>query len=211
MKIIFNDRDKHICDTFAEVLKDWTNVEIRHCNFEDISPKDYEYLLTPGNSYGQMTGGFDLAVRNIFPHSEQEVQEQIQSHWGGMCPVGGHVLAGVGDMQMPMKTLIYTPTMRIPMVIDGTENVYWAYRQGMRVAQTLCGDGGRAGFFSPTNLVSGSPIRVLVPAFGTACGRVPAFKAANMLKLAVKHILREPVAASTVAMWNDHHEITKWV
>lgn len=199
MKVIINDRNQHIVQTFGEVLSqdfpDWT---YRCQDFESISSHDYDYFTTPGNSYGQMTGGFDLAVRNKYPNSEQLVQAEIKLRRAGMLPIGDFVLVPVTSA--PLVTMIYTPTMRIPMPIPG-ENVYWAYRAALRVAL----------LFDESAKTVGGEARVLIPAFGTSAGHLPAFKAANMLKLAYRHVTRPLIdPAVTQNMFADHHEIMKW-
>lgn len=202
MKVIINDRNQHTVQTFGEVLsQDFPNWTYRCQNFEDIPTEDYDWLMTPGNSYGQMTGGFDLAVRNKFPYIEQAVQEEIKHKHHGMLPVGNYVLVSMYNTLLPVQGLIYTPTMRIPMPING-ENVYWAYRAGLRVAMT----------FSESAQLAGKELRVLIPPFGTSAGQLPAFKAANMLKLAYRHLTRDLInPAATQNMFADHHEIMKWV
>lgn len=77
-------------------------------------------LITPGNSYGDMSGGFDLAVRDYYgPRLESVVQKQIVENFRGELPVGNAIVVPLAthcpdkDFR-PFQALVYAPTMRIP-------------------------------------------------------------------------------------------------
>ena len=198
MKLILNDRNADVCKMFAEVLKDLPIADVHCCNFEDIPRNDYDVLLTPGNSYGQMTGGFDLAVRNRWPASEGDVQRSIWSNHNGMCPIGGNVVVPLSNEST--QVLIYTPTMRVPMPIHGTDNVYWAYRAAFNVIEALT-----------HGMAFSSDLRVLLPAFGTSAGYVPYIKAAHQCRIAWEHVFRPPVQVTTAQMFADHKQLSEWM
>lgn len=202
MKLILNDRNADVCKMFAEVLKYIPISDIHCCNFEDIPRNDYDILLTPGNSYGQMTGGFDLAVRNRWPESEGDVQRAIRRHHNGMCPIGDSVTVALSTETS--QVLIYTPTMRVPMPIHGTDNVYWAYRKAFNVIEML-----EHGTSFPRAVIR--DLRVLLPAFGTSAGYMPYIKAANQCRLAWEHTFRPPIQATTAQMFADHKQISEWM
>lgn len=203
MKFIFNDRNQSICRVFGLTLKDTLpNLEVRCCDFEAIPKDDYNIVFTPGNSYGQMTGGFDLAVRNVWPASEAYVQMAISDYKAGMLAIGDYVTVGMHAALslFPSKRLIYTPTMRIPMSIAGTENVYWAYRAAFQGLQRAV-----------RGMVKTSEVVVLIPAFGTSAGHMDPMKAAMQCKLAYEHVHRRPIEATTQQMFADHQAIAQWV
>jgi O-acetyl-ADP-ribose deacetylase (regulator of RNase III) len=203
MKFIFNDRNRAICDVFSHALQGTLpNLEVRHCNFEAISKDDYKILFTPGNSYGQMTGGFDLAVRNVWPAAEAYVQMAISESRNGMLAVGDYVMVGLHAAMslIPQKRLIYTPTMRIPMVIAGTENVYWAYRAAFQALEGAA----RGMIFTDEDAV-------LIPAFGTSAGHMDPLKAAMQCRLAYEHVHRPPVEVTSQQMFADHQAIAQWI
>ena len=203
MKFIFNDRNQSICRTFGLALKDTLpNLEVRCCNFEAVPKDDYTIVFTPGNSYGQMTGGFDLAVRNVWPASEAYVQIAISEARNGMLAIGDYVMVSLPAAMplFPHKRLIYTPTMRIPMSIAGTENVYWAYRAAFQGLQRAV-----------RGMILNEDVVVLIPAFGTSAGHMDPIKAAMQCKLAYEHINRVPIEATTQQMFADHQAIAQWV
>jgi O-acetyl-ADP-ribose deacetylase (regulator of RNase III) len=81
----------------------------------------FDALLSPGNSYGQMDGGFDGAVSRRFPEVQREVWAAIADRHRGFLPVGSADVVATGDDAC--RWLVYAPTMRIPMRLDGGRDV----------------------------------------------------------------------------------------
>jgi len=70
----------------------------------------YDVLFTPGNSFGHMTGGFDLAVVEVFGREVQtKVLRAIREKYAGMMPVGTAEV-----IVMDNKAVVYVPTMFAP-------------------------------------------------------------------------------------------------
>lgn len=70
----------------------------------------YDVLFTPGNSFGHMTGGFDLAVVEVFGREVQtKVLRAIREKYAGMMPVGAAEV-----IVMDTKAVVYVPTMLAP-------------------------------------------------------------------------------------------------
>lgn len=71
---------------------------------------DYDLIFCPGNSFGHMTGGFDLGVVRCFGNKvEHRVQEMINEKYYGMMPVGASEIVYHGG-----RGFVYTPTMMVP-------------------------------------------------------------------------------------------------
>lgn len=203
MKFILVDNNPDVCIAFNFALRNvLPNFECRQGYFETLPKDQYDIVFTPGNSYGQMTGGFDLAVRNVWPASEAAVQGAIRHKHAGMLPVGDCVMVGLwlDAPALNQKWLIYPPTMRVPMPIVGTENAYWAYRAAFRAVKSIT----ESGFASKDS-------RVILSAFGTSAGHMNPMNAAMLCKLAWEHTTRPAVSASTEQMFADHKEIIQWV
>ena len=81
----------------------------------------FDALLTPGNSYGQMDGGFDGVVSRHFPQVQRAVWDVIGDRHRGFLPVGSADVVPTGDDRCPW--LVYAPTMRIPMRLDSDRDV----------------------------------------------------------------------------------------
>lgn len=82
-------------------------------------------VVSPGNGFGIMDGGFDGALRALYGERlEARVKRRIVEDYGPELPVGVAVAARSEHDQL----VIYAPTMQIPMRIVGTDNVYRAAR-----------------------------------------------------------------------------------
>lgn len=82
-------------------------------------------VVSPGNGFGIMDGGFDGVLRAICGDLlEARIKRRIVDRYGPELPVGAVVAARSEHGQL----VIYAPTMQIPMRIVGTDNVYRAAR-----------------------------------------------------------------------------------
>lgn len=112
-KVILYDINKELCDLWQKVFSDVENVEIKNIDFEHL---ECQTVVTAGNSYGWMTGGLDLAVRNYYGiEIQDQIQKYIINHCNGELPVGEMFVIKTGDVKKPQ--LMYTPTMRMPKKI----------------------------------------------------------------------------------------------
>lgn len=119
-----------LCDHNPEMVRAWEqafagceDVEIRCGDFTDVSA---DALVSPANSFGQMDGGLDLALREYFGAGLQDLVTEALETWGGMLPVGEAVVVETGDDGVPY--LIVAPTMEVPSVVAHTNNAFRAMR-----------------------------------------------------------------------------------
>lgn len=118
----FFDRSVVIVDALRSV---GLEAEVRE--LKDL-PDGWRFLVTPGNSFGLMDGGFDAAVIATFGFDVQlRVREAIDRWHGGFLPVGQNVVAHLPGG----RYLIYAPTMESPRTIRYTANVFWALRSAV--------------------------------------------------------------------------------
>lgn len=80
-------------------------------------------IIGPGNSYGDMTGGFDQAIMNV---SSQDLQTRlhvvIQERFLGEMNVGQATI--IPFVNSPFfEQLVYAPTMRVPMRLPQQSDV----------------------------------------------------------------------------------------
>ena len=117
----------------------------------------YDVLFTPGNSFGHMTGGFDLAVVEVFGREVQtKVLRAIREKYAGMMPVGAAEV-----IVMDSKAVVYVPTMFAP-----TSNVdpiapYMAMHNALRALAEW--EENTGDYFD----------RALVPLFCTGTANIP--------------------------------------
>ena len=112
VNIIILDKNKY------EIAK----ANIKNKNFKIVHGNLLEQkgvLVTAGNSFGFMDGGLDLEFVKKYGWSLQyEIQSQIKSKPLRELLIGENLILKLGDN----KTLIYTPTMRVPSIL-GPENI----------------------------------------------------------------------------------------
>lgn len=118
------------------------NVKLVEASLQQISIDDLKSnefgVVAPGNSFGLMDGGYDKVIVDVFgQHVEDAVKHSIADRWFGELPVGcalsvDAIHASEADGIFPQ--VIYAPTMQVPMIIEGTANVYYATLAAIREA-----------------------------------------------------------------------------
>ena len=177
LRLIIVDPNKDFCDTARWRFRDHPIVQVVMGRFEDL-PR-FDCVVTAGNSFGLMDAGVDRAVLKYFgPHIQNQIQEIILSDYLGEQPVGTSILV---ETRMPDHPYIaHSPTMRVPLNINYTDNIYlamWATlvaihrhnRKAMRPIETLA-----------------------CPGLGTGTGGVDPLEASLQLLLAYEHFLAPP-------------------
>ena len=159
------------CDdaaVFEAVFEGCPNVRVLATPFQDVPA--YDVLVSPGNSFGLMDGGIDAAITAKFGDQLQKsVQQRIIERHLGEQPVGTCFLMPTGHSAHPW--LAHAPTMRAPMDIRGTDNVYVAMLSMLSaVAEALRNGQGIQS--------------VLCPGLGMGYGRMPAHEAARQMRAA---------------------------
>ena len=161
----------------SAAFSDVKTVEIVALPFENINGCDA--MVSAANSFGLMDGGVDLAITRFFGEQLQHrVQKHILRQYLGEQPVGTAFVIGTRKPEFPW--LIHAPTMRVPLIIAGTDHVYQATRAAL-VAIYHHNENSR------------SPIKsVVFPAMGTGCGRVSPKSCAMQMRAALDSVTRRP-------------------
>lgn len=115
-------------------------------------------IVTPGNSFGFMDGGFAAAAAFRWPHAPELVREEIARLPFGELAVGKAIVVPTHDPLIPH--LVYAPTMRAPGPVHDPSLVMLACRAAVSVA-IACGTRS-----------------VVMPGMGTGAGRLPPVTAA---------------------------------
>jgi O-acetyl-ADP-ribose deacetylase (regulator of RNase III) len=177
LKLILVDPKSALCEAFREKFHGLPNVEIVADYFEQLP--EFDCMVSAANSFGLMDGGVDLAIIRFFGHElEQRVQQRIVEKYLGEQPVGTSMIVETGHPKHPY--IAHTPTMRVPMAISRTDNVYyamWAMLLAVREHNQ-----------SATMKIS----TIACPGLGTATGDVPFQQAARQMALAYEHYLKPP-------------------
>lgn len=180
--LILVDPKKQLCEAWRTAFQNYPEVEIINGRFEQIPA--YDCMVSAANSFGLMDGGVDLAITNYFGQSLQtQVQRVILARYNGEQPVGTSFITETNHPVHPF--LAHTPTMRVPMPIANTDNVYLAMKAMLQAVKDFNAESER--------------IRTVVcPGLGTATGRVPFAEAARQMELAYRYYKNPPRALS----WN---------
>lgn len=120
MNFIFFDNNQSVVDAFQKYLSPYGTV--LHGSFDTIK---CDAIVSPANSFGFMDGGIDLAYSHFFGWDVQaKLQLSIKDKWYGELPIGCAQVVSTDHPNIPY--LISAPTMRVPMNIRNTVNVYSA-------------------------------------------------------------------------------------
>lgn len=191
-ELILVDIKEEMCTNWKESFQNYPEVKIHHCPFHLV--KEYDCLVSPANSFGLMDGGIDLAIRNYFGMKLQyNVQKIIQKDFYGEQPVGTSIIIDTENEEHPF--LAHTPTMRAPMDISNTDNVYNAMFSMLRTVSNF-------------NKTSKFRIqKVLCPGLGTATGRVPFNEAARQMSLAYYNFMNPTTNMNWANLQKRNREI----
>jgi O-acetyl-ADP-ribose deacetylase (regulator of RNase III) len=118
-----------LVDNKAELAQAWKEEFGKYENFEIHGPTDIfdhpgDAVVSPANSFGFMDGGIDLLYSmNMGWHLQENLQKKIYEEFNGELLVGQATTIPTGSEKY-WKNLIVAPTMRVPLKLVGTPNVY---------------------------------------------------------------------------------------
>jgi O-acetyl-ADP-ribose deacetylase (regulator of RNase III) len=178
LKLILVDPKPALSAAFQKYFDGLPNVEIVTAYFQDLP--DFDCMVSAANSFGLMDGGVDAAIIRYFGQSLMDrVQQRIIEEYYGEQLVGTSFIVETGNSKHPY--VAHTPTMRIPMDISRTDNVYRA----MWAMLIAVGQHNKTTQSQPIDIVA-------CPGLGTATGHVPYAEAARQMALAYKNYLKPP-------------------
>ena len=93
----------------------------------DILNLSCDALVSPANSFGEMSGGLDKAIDDFYKGAAQrKAQDIILEHFFGELPMCHAITLDMQTKNFPY--LIIAPTMRVPGNVSNTANAYLAMR-----------------------------------------------------------------------------------
>lgn len=123
IKIILYDINEKLIKAWERAFNG-TDVIILKTSFEDLTA---HAVVTAGNSYGVMSGGIDLSVREYYGTKIQDlIQHIIITEHCGKLIVGQSICVDTSDQYK--KFLIYAPTMEYPQQISPIDIFYVTYK-----------------------------------------------------------------------------------
>lgn len=129
MKIQLIDLNKGMCDQWNLHFKDCIDVIVHHGDFFSLTT---DCVVSPANSFGFMDGGLDMVITERLGWQVQEkLQTQIKEKYFGELLVGQVELVETEVEDIPF--CISAPTMRVPLILKDTLNVYLATKAIFRM------------------------------------------------------------------------------
>lgn len=187
-KIYFIDKSIETCNAFKEEFKELIKEHPRKfkiinddfVSFMNKHYKEIDVIVSPANSFGSMSGGFDKAIIDFFGYPlEIKIQLYIKNHFYGEQLVNTSFIIDIPPTNEISKSkqfkLIHTPTMRLPSKILDPLVIYEAMRSTLMCALD--------------NYIYENDT-ILIPAFGGLTGRVKPEIIAYYMKEAYLQIKR---------------------
>lgn len=145
---------------------------------------NYDCLITPGNSFGDMTGGFDLSIVILLGDNIQSIINKTlnllypnpnkydDNSWDtAQQPIGTSIIVPTGSNIFTY--LCYTPTMEFVRSIVGKPNVYMAMNSALYE------------IYKHNNVKNNKMIKlIVVPFLGTGFGSLSHDEAARQMSIA---------------------------
>jgi O-acetyl-ADP-ribose deacetylase (regulator of RNase III) len=194
VQLILADPKEELCQAWRIAFQSYPEVEIFHGRFEQV--QTFDCMVSAANSFGLMDGGVDLAISNYFGHNLQLcIQKVIIDKYNGEQPVGTSFIVETNHPHHPY--LAHTPTMRVPLPINNTDNVYQAMKAMLQAVKSF-------------NAESEKIKTVVCPGLGTATGRVPVAEAARQMEVAYHYHKNAPQAIDWPAAAARHRNIMNY-
>jgi O-acetyl-ADP-ribose deacetylase (regulator of RNase III) len=179
MEIYLIDIDKKITDAWQRVFEGVGNIKIIH---DSIFNYPADALVSPANSFGFMNGGIDFAIsKNLGWHIEKKLQKIIREKHFGELLVGQAEIVETDHKDFPY--LISAPTMRTPMTILRSPNVYLAMKAILVLIKEKTFDDGL--------FIRDKVKTIAISGLGTGVGQVPPLVAARQMRIAWEDVVNE--------------------
>ncbi len=163
-KFILADINQGLVDAWKEEFQEHENFEF-YCG--NVFDKKADFIASPANSFGFMNGGIELAYSNTMGwHIQKEFQDLIKEKYDGEILIGQSCIINTNYENFPK--IILAPTMRVPMYLEGSPNVYLSAKAIFLAMKRNSQEGESC----------------LIPGLGTGCGYVPYKVCAQKMRMA---------------------------
>lgn len=177
MKIILADLQPQILEAWETIGQAKPYISTHHGSIFEVA---CDALVSPANSFGFMDGGIDMAISRFFGwHVQQRLQHLIQTKYHGELLVGQADIVATNHAQIPY--LISAPTMRVPMILKDSVNIYLAIRAVLLLV--------KHGQFADGTPISNKVKSIALPGMGTGVGRVSPQIFSRQMNQAVEDVI----------------------
>jgi O-acetyl-ADP-ribose deacetylase (regulator of RNase III) len=173
LRLSVGDLSATVADRLAYHFHGLAAVEVVQGNLLDL---DCQAIVSPANSFGDMSGGIDKAIDDFHGGEAQgRVMAAIREQFLGELPVGAALIVELPARRFPF--VVAAPTMRIPGSVQGSINAYLSMRAALVAVLRH-------------NAAGGPRIRSLaVPGLGTGVGGMDHDEAAGQMRVAFDNVL----------------------
>ena len=179
MKFYLVDINSKLTAAWNKVFEGVDNVAVKNQSIFDLS---CDAIISPANSFGFMNGGIDFAIsKNLGWHIEKKLQQKLRDEYFGELLIGQATIVETDHEQFPY--LISAPTMRTPMTILRSPNVYLATKAILTLLQH--------GKFEDGTPIKEKVSSVAIPGLGTGIGQVPPLLCARQMRIAWEDVFTE--------------------
>jgi O-acetyl-ADP-ribose deacetylase (regulator of RNase III) len=168
------DTNATVARALASAFADVSAVEVVQGNLLDL---DCDAIVSPANSFGDMSGGIDKAIDD-FHHGEAQsrIRAAIAEQFFGELPVGVALVIELPSKRFPF--MVAAPTMRVPGTVAATINAYLSMRAALvAVLRFNAERGQRIGSLA-------------VPGLGTGVGGIHPEEAAEQMLAAYVNVVQ---------------------
>lgn len=166
----------YVCSSQYQMILSNEGANLQITN-KPLSHAEFDAVIAPGNSFGQMDGGFDQGLVDAFgPGIQANVKQRIRQCHFGELNVGAAEVVPTGALNIPYCA--YAPTMRVPCKLPKDSDVpYLATRAGL-IALV------ESAIRWPSDTV-----RVLIPLMGVGTGGMDVEYVCSQIQMAVRSAL----------------------
>ena len=181
MKLILTAVEAELAVAWRSFCGDLDFVQIHNGSILDVA---CDAIVSPANSFGFMDGGVDAAYLRYFgPGLQDTVRRVITQRHNGEMLVGTADIVETGCEQIPY--MIVAPTMRVPMVLIDSVNVYLAARATfLLVTQQVFQSGPECG-----RPIAEKVHSLALPGLGTGVGQIGLNTCASQVRAAIDDVL----------------------
>jgi O-acetyl-ADP-ribose deacetylase (regulator of RNase III) len=168
-----------LADAWERAFSGVEEVTIKRTSIFDLKA---DAIVSPANSFGFMNGGIDFSIsKNLGWHIEKRLQKRIREEFFGELLVGQATVVETDQENFPY--LISAPTMRTPVTLRRTPNVYLA----MKAILTLV----KYGKTETGDKLSTVIKTIAIPGLGTGVGQVLPKVCAMQMRIAWEDVMKE--------------------
>lgn len=132
MKITLADLNPSLCGAWERAFSKIKEVTVK--NYDIFLCGKFDAIVSPANSFGEMSGGIDGVYTKHFGHCVQKyLQAAIQNLPMRELLVGQSLIVQTDNKEIPY--LISSPTMRVPLDVSDTANPYLAFKSSLCIAK----------------------------------------------------------------------------